>query len=667
MNKDSIIDYSSCILIKLLGPLMRALPKNFALFLGRRLGDLFYYFDFKHKAAAYSNIKTAFGHEFSPSRIRRITRDFYRNFGQNLIEIFLIPLIDKEYINKYITLEGLDHIYEAFKKGKGLILVGMHEGSWELSNIISANLGFPFVLFVRSQRHPRLNELLNNYRIQKGCKIIKRQGRIDAGGASLTDTRQNELFSARRLIDALKRNEAIGMMVDQGGRTGRLIKFLGKEASMPSGAVRFALKYDAVIIPAFYARLKGLYHKVLLGKPLETVKTGDLEKDIDTNLQKVVEFFEKQIKSYPGEYLWTYKIWKYGLERNILILSDGKTGHLRQAEAAAKNISACLKDKGFKPSLTTIVVKYRDKLSGYAQAFSGCLAGKYTCQGCAWCLRSFLNKDVYNSLVRKPADFVVSCGSSLAAVNYIISRNNRAKSIVIMKPSFLSMKRFDLVILPRHDNPPARKNVAVTQGALNLVDEAYLKEQAEKLMAAAAASALGVPRMRFGLLIGGDTKDFCLNKGIASAVIRQIKDSAQKYNAAILATTSRRTSSEIENLVSEELENYAGCELSVIANRKNLPFAVGGILGLSKVVIVSPESISMISEAASSGRYVIVFKSQVNPRHRAFLSYLSERKYIYLTEPGEIAGVIDKILTQQPKINTLNDNLAVRSALEKIM
>ncbi len=660
MKKDYIIDCASCILFKLLGPVIRVFPKGFALFLGRRLGDLFYNFDFKHRAIAYSNIKQALGDKLSPAELKNVTKRFYRSFGQNLIEIFFIPLIDKAYINKYISIEGFEHIKEGFKKGKGIIFAGIHEGSWELSNIISANLGFAFSLFVRDQRYPRLNKLLNSYRIQKGCKIIQRVLKDH----SKKD--KSEFFGIRELIEALKRNESIGMTADQGGKTGILVKFLGKEASMPTGAIRFALKYGTVIIPVFYTRISGPYHKVIVSAPPEIKKTGDLEKDIRGNLQELVRIFESYILAYPQEYLWTYKIWKYSRQRNILIISDGKTGHLRQSQAVADNVMGYLKDKGINSYVTIIEAKYRNNWARAAQVISGCLAGKYVCQGCAWCLKRFLKQDGYDALIKRSVDIIISCGASTAAVNYILSKNNQAKSIVIMRPSFLSMKSFDLVIMPRHDNPPDIKNVVVTEGALNLINEQYLKAQTEKLKGVLRPSSIA-PRFYIGLLIGGDTKDFKLSKGLMKDIIGQIKSFAENEEAAILVTTSRRTSSEVEELAAQELGGYSRCKLLVIANKENLAFAVGGILGLSKIIIVSPESISMVSEAASSGRHIIVFKSEVSHRHKDFLTYLAKKQYIHFVEFMELGAMLSKIQLEGPQIKLLQDKEIVRAALAKIM
>ncbi|MFH1641169.1 MAG: ELM1/GtrOC1 family putative glycosyltransferase, partial [Candidatus Omnitrophota bacterium] len=466
MKKDSLVDYLSCILFRLFGPLIRAFPESISLFLGSRLGELTYYLDLKHKAVSYSNIKTAFGSKLSPCELSRLTKDFFMRFGENLVEVLLAPSINSEYIKKYITIEGLDYVTEAFKRGKGVILLGVHAGSWELSNIVGAQLGHPFSLFVRNQRYPRLDKLLNSYRNQKGCKLIERKNQT------------------RQLVQVLKNNEAIGITVDQGGKSGCNVKFMGKDASMPQGAVRLALKYDAALLPGYYYRIKGPYIKVVIGPPCEIKRTGNKEKDIRDNLQAIVSLFENYIYKYPTEYLWSYKIWKYSREKNVLILDDGKAGHLRQAEAVAKIAVNYLKGKGVKADVTTVKVGFKNKLSRYALMFSSLLAGKYHCQGCLWCLKNFLTKETYLSFMAIKPDIIISCGSALESVNFVLSRENLAKSILVMRPSILSARRFDLIIKPRHDRALKRKNVLVTEGALNLIDEDYLKEQSGRLVQA---------------------------------------------------------------------------------------------------------------------------------------------------------------------------------------
>jgi mitochondrial fission protein ELM1 len=379
-----------------------------------------------------------------------------------------------------------------------------------------------------------------------------------------------------------------------------------------------------------------------------------------------VHIFEKYIKRYPQEYLWTYKIWKYGQEKNILILDDGKVGHLRQAQSLANIARQYLKERGINVRLHTVEIKFKSGLANTALAFSSLLAGKYHCQGCLWCLRTFLRDEVYKNLIASRPDVVISCGSSVAPINYVLSRENLARSVVIMRPSLLSVNRFNLVIMPRHDNPPRRKNIVVTDGALNLIDDEYLAEKSRDLIQA-SGGRLQASSFYFGLLLGGDTKNFKLKADVMLEVARQIKSAAEKFNAGILVTTSRRTSKETEELVKREFGDYRNCKLLIIANEKNIPEAVGGILGLSKVVVVSPESISMVSEAASSGRHTLAFEAEVSPKHRNFLNHLSRNGYIHFIQAEKIADSIARISSERSPAKVLRDGDKVREALGRII
>ncbi|MDD5692584.1 MAG: ELM1/GtrOC1 family putative glycosyltransferase [Candidatus Omnitrophica bacterium] len=620
MKQNSTADYLACILFRAAGLFTSFLPFNVSLFMGRRLGELIYLFDRKHRAIACANIRKAVVEDGDYKAARRITRRAYQAFGQNLIEISFIPRINKEYLEKYINIENLDYVDAAFKRGKGVIFLAVHEGDWELSNIICANVGVPFVLFVRDQGFPRLNALLNSYRLKQGAKIIYKQA------------------GPRQLVETVNKNQAIGMTMDQGGKTGELVKFFGKEASMSTGAVKLALKYDCSIIPTFYTRVKGPYIKVILDQVYTVSRSGEDQKDLRENLQRLAGIYEKYIRLYPHEYLWTYKIWKYGRERELLILSDGKTGHLRQSESAAKLIIQQLSGRGIRTNLSIQEVKSRESRQ---------------------------------SLMKLKPDIIISAGSSVSGLNYRLARQNLAKSIVLMRPANISLKKFDLVIMPEHDWPPGRglvpRNVVVTSGALNLIDADLLKEKSGRLKQSGFIKG-DLSSLCIGVLVGGDSKGFSISGALISGVISRIKKAAEELNADILLTTSRRTSAEAEQVIKNELGGYSRCKLLVIANENNHPDVVGGILGLSSIIITSPESISMVSEAASAGKYVAVFKAPgLSRRHRRFLSNYHDKGYIYLTEAGSLADSIKEIWKNRPQVCLPQNNLKVAEALSKIL
>lgn len=643
MKQSLIADYLSCILFRFLSFFTAFLPLNFSLFLGRRLGDLIYLFDRRHRAIAYANIRKTVADKLDCASSARITRRAYQSFGQNIIEISFIPRINKRYLEKYIQIENKDYIGQAFARGKGVIFLIVHEGNWELSNIICANLGFPFLLFVRDQGFPRLNALLNSYRLKQGAMIIHKEGGI------------------RQLVEALRSNQAVGMTVDQGGKNGERVKFFGKEASMSVGAVKLAVRLDCSIIPVFYTRIKGPYTKVILDQVYTATRTGDPENDLRENLQRLINIYEGYIRKYPYEYLWTYKIWKYGLEREILILSDGKTGHLHQSQGLAKLIGRQLARCGIKYNLTVQEIKFRSRLA------------EFIFNWVSWgCLRYSLTKESWQDLVSFNPDIIISAGGAISKVNYLLSKENQAKSIVLMRPANLALKKFNLVIMPEHDwpqshRPPQRKNVVVTEGALNLIDADYLSQKSQRLK---QSNLWQGPLLNscIGLLIGGDSKKFTLNRQDIIEVSGQIKKSAEELNVDVLLSTSRRTSSAIEQSLKNEFADYARCKLMIMANESNNPDVIGAILGLSSIIICSPESISMISEAACAGKYVVVFKGYgLSKKHERFLKNYQDRGYIYLKEAKDLASGIKELWLGRPKINVPQDKLRVIEALNKIL
>jgi mitochondrial fission protein ELM1 len=504
-------------------------------------------------------------------------------------------------------------------------------------------------MFVREQNFPQLEKILNFYRSSQGCRFIQRG---------------NEL---RELVRVLKANESVAMTIDQGGKNGTTVKFFDKYASMSSGAVRLALKLDCALVPVFPTRVKDAQIKFWVEPEFKLQSTGNFEEDVRDNLQGLVKIFEKHIAKYPQEYLWTYKSWKYSSEKNILILSDGKTGHLRQSQALARITADYLKVKGVTGHINTAQVKFKSGLLRRVMTLANCLSGRYICQGCMLCLRTFLEKESYFQLIMSKPDVIISCGSSLVPVNYQLSRENQARSLVIMRPSIFSLGKFDLVVMAKHDRPKFRKNVAVIDAALNLIDEAYLKNQVEQLIKETGVS-IPVGQTGLGILLGGNSKNFQLSAAAVKEVLAGLKQVCLKFKIPILATTSRRTPSAVESVVKNELTGCDCSRLLIIANEKNYSSAVGGILGLSKIVVVSAESVSMISEAVASLKQVIVFRSRgLSARHRMFLENLSRNGHIQVVDGFDVGRAVERIIIDPPEIRPLRDKEIIMESLRRIL
>ncbi len=654
----ALIDYFLYHFVRAFGVFVRRLPISAALWIGRMIGTLGYCVSIKHKSVAYANIKIAFAANKKPSEIKRIVKNLFQNYGQNLIELLRLPLL-KPSAQKYIRFEGEQHIHGALKQGKGLILLAMHFGSWELTSAVGKMLHFPYRLFANPQkRFSKLDELLNSYRMAAGADVITR-GR-----------------GTREFIETLRRNEAVGMVVDQGGRDGVLVKFFGRLASMSVGAIRIALKYDVPICFAVIHREKGPFHKIIVTPPLTLKKTGDVENDILVNLEMIVKIMEEYIQQYPAEYMWFYKIWKYSKEAKTIILSDGKAGHLRQSEAVAAVLDKALSERGIVSSTEIIPIQFRSRTASFLAVVCCLLSRPFSIPGRMRYLKWFLARESFLKMAHVKADYVISCGSSLAPINFFAASDYRAKNISVLTPGILGFRRFNLVILPRHDvggKENLNGRAAVTEGALNLIDEKYLKDQAGALLEE-FPRLQGSSHLKIGVLLGGETKNYTFTEAQAKKLAEALKISAKELNALLLITTSRRTPVLIEKLLKAEFEKDLHCPVLVLANERNIPEAVGGILGLSDIVVVSGESISMVSEAASSGKKVLVFPlmkkegaRNKEAKHDRFIEGLRAQGYIVLAAVDELPGHIAQAAEQQGPLKVLKDREKILENIRTII
>ena len=150
------------------------------------------------------------------------------------------------------------------------------------------------------------------------------------------------------------------------------------------------------------------------------------EENIENCLSRSNSLLEGYIRKFPQEYFWFYKIWKYSPFRKIVVLSDGKAGHLRQAQAvvntavrrpegrgwASDSPSHCPSSAGQKAAVgppiaqavsgQIIEIKFKNKFLK-SVALAAKALGLDLWELC-------LEKDCYQALRDVYADMVISCG-----------------------------------------------------------------------------------------------------------------------------------------------------------------------------------------------------------------------------------------------------------------
>lgn len=646
-----MIDFAAYVLVRIFNIIFSVLPVSFALWLGRRFGIVAFWVNKKRRLIAYANLKAAFANEKSPQELRAITKRVYQNMVQTFMEVLNLTKVNKKYVDEYIDIVNMERIQNAAQSGRGTILLTAHFGDWELSSLVSAAVGFPIAVLVREQKMKHLNEILNRLRESNGCKVIRKG------------------MDVKNLITMLREKKIVGILADQdAGKNGILVDFFGRPTSSHSGVMEIAKRTDSLILPAFIVRTKGPHHKLYLEEYIDFRNTQSPDA-VKENLQKYMKLLEKYVREYPDQWLWLHKRWKSTPVKTILVLNDGKAGHLNQSLAIACQIQKVRVTQGYKETdtkITTVDVKYKSK---FARAMLT-VAAKFTtwrCQGLMKCMRACLEKGSYDTLMRTYSEYVISCGSVTAPVNVFMAKENNAKNIIIMKPGIINLRQFSLAIIPKHDRPPLKKNVVTTTLAPNLIDKDSMREYGARLK-----SNVNIEKnIVLGALIGGSNTEFTMTKDMANKAISGLVEFCKAYDADLLLTTSRRTPKEVEALIKERLSKYRFCKLIVIANEKNMEGAVAGILDISDIVAVSGESVSMVSEAIHSGKKVVVFdlekKNKRFTKYERVLDSLEREGYVNCAHPADLGTRLDKVWRAVRAIKKVDDRDRTLEAVKKLL
>jgi len=125
--------------------------------------------------------------------------------------------------------------------------------------------------------------------------------------------------------------------------------------------------------------------------------------------------------------------------------------------------------------------------------------------------------------------------------------------------------------------------------------------------------------------------------------------------------------------VAQTVREYFGkdprCRLVVIASEHNPEGAMGGIFFWSDVLVVSGDSISMVSEACASGKPVVVFephtKNAPNKVQR-FLDLLAAKHYIDRVKPNGLLSVLEDVMSGRSERPVLDPRPRIIEALKKL-
>ena len=264
---------------------------------------------------------------------------------------------------------------------------------------------------------------------------------------------------------------------------------------------------------------------------------------------------------------------------SCLVVGDGIKGMQNQSIALAKAI-------GLKPLLIEVKPFWLTRL------FPTLLAGRFSIP--------LSNND--KNLFSCKSKILLTCGSRMVGVSiglkrYFDKKNINIFRIHIQNPK-ISSKNFDVLVVPEHDNING-KNIILSKGSLHQIKKENLIDFHKKIKSKTMKNL----KKHIVFLIGGNTKNQKVSQISSILLLSEIKRIQDLFKCEIVICTSRRT----PEFLLKDIKKAKIPKCTIVEPNNQNENLYPGIMFNSKFVLVTSDSINMISEAIGSGKPVFGF------------------------------------------------------------
>jgi len=271
--------------------------KIFGLKLGRKITALLFLsigFLFKSKKIVKKNISYVLGN-IPENEVKKIIKFMWKNYAYIFVEyLYLYKFRFNKFSTPHIDISGKKILDDLTKSNRQAVFISGHFGNFELMAMElekhKVNLGAIY--------RPLNNIFLNPFMVFLRKKYIcKNQIEKGKGGA-------------REIVDLMKKNFSIALMVDQRLGESERFPFFKKPAHTTTLPSQLALKFDCDIIPIYLERNEDNTFNMEILNPIKINKTNKSEENKKEITVKINQAIEKMILRNPKQWIWTHDRWK---------------------------------------------------------------------------------------------------------------------------------------------------------------------------------------------------------------------------------------------------------------------------------------------------------------------------------------------------------------------
>ena len=273
--------------------LVRALPRAWALNLGKRLGQLARHLQGRRVSIARENLQRTFP-EMSTTEVSETISAMFRHLGISFIDMLRIDKYQgRQDLERYFEIDNQESLVEALDLGRGCIILSGHVGFWEAGNFFMPMLGFTTGVVAKPMRNPLVDAFFSRLRQANGNHIISsRKG-------------------ARGILKSLQKNHAVCILLDQhlSGQGSVAAPFFGRPAHTTTIITQMATRYQIPIVMAFSYRQPDNTYRCHFSKMF--LLEGDLSKEnILENTARLNTLIEDGIRQDISQWFWLHRRWR---------------------------------------------------------------------------------------------------------------------------------------------------------------------------------------------------------------------------------------------------------------------------------------------------------------------------------------------------------------------
>lgn len=288
-----------------------ASPWRLAYLLGETVGLADSLVSRRRREHIAGNLLAAYGGRMTPAEADRIAR---RNIQRHYIEhmeFYKYATLTPANLSRHVRFEGLGHLEDALKAGKGAILVHMHYGCKQVPLVALGIMGYDV-----SQIGYRDESAEDHSWVHKNVHLRIRMRLEDRFRVKHVHVGK----SLRPAYDTLRRN---GILMITGDGIGGIrgagenyipLPFLGRTMLFPPGPARMARTTGAALLPLFSVQGPDYTHTAVVEAPIPHQITDDREADVRRTTAAFARIFETYVEQHPEHWMF----WEEFQEGNLI-------------------------------------------------------------------------------------------------------------------------------------------------------------------------------------------------------------------------------------------------------------------------------------------------------------------------------------------------------------